>query len=464
MLKLLKPLLFLKMSVLLLGFLSSSLSAFIYTNATTGGRVLYAAISNITNKIYLGSSPVYTGAGKTANNAGTGLDNDYPIYYTDFGSKLTARHRALGFIDVMISVDINPYTSVWRMYGDGDRRDDSDYRAVDGNSTVWELGDTNYRSYHRGLATTISNMWLTTTNYNYGSQLYLAKSGEFCVARMLVPRYVTPVYGLFLGKQMIRLGAFGSEGAGVATRVQVNLHTPMVSNKLIPVIDILSPTTDGVWDAVYDDASAFRFTPVKRMRVPAGVPITLSARNSFNETGSGISSYEWDVFGTGSFVADGDIKTVTYDIGTYNVYLKITAGGITVTNNGDFSDSPNNFKAQLPAFTPSALPFLLEAVSPPVTNTLSFSRPSPFIIGLTTEVQWDYAIAKAATKVVATIHRFDGVVIQTLLNSDLPAGSWTLRWDGTDSNKVFVGEGIYYLRVENGNDSLIRKILVVRLK
>jgi hypothetical protein len=307
-------------------------------------------------------------------------------------------------------------------------------------------------------------MWLTTTNYNYGPQLYLAKSGEFCVARMLVPRYVTPVYGLFLGKQMIRLGTFGSEGAGVANRVQVNLHTPMISNNLIPVIEITSPSTDGVWDAVYDDASAFRFTPTKRMRVPAGVPITFSARNSFNETGFEISSYTWDVLGNGGFVAGGDTKTVTYEVGTYNVYLKITAGPYSATNNGDIADSPNNFIAQLPAFTPPALPLVLEVVNPPSVKTLSSSRPSPFIVGLNPEVQWDYGVEKSGSKVIATVHRFDGVAVKTLLSGDMPAGLWTLRWDGTDFNKALVGEGIYYLRVENGNDSLVRKLLVVRLK
>lgn len=443
---------------------------FVYTNYYIGPNISVAAISNFPNKVFLTSSRVYEGNQKKDGNAGQGIDNDYPIYFKDIAPKITDRHRALGFIDVMVSLDIDPLTVPWRMFGSTDRRDDQDIRAVDGSSTIWPLSDTNYRVIYRAgpanasLNYNSSNVWLTTTNPTFAGHTYLAKSGEYCVARFAVPRSPVSVYGLFLGKQIIRTGTIGAEGTGTRTwSIQVNLYTPALVNVLIPRIDLTWPPMDGAWLSVVDDSSAFRFSPVRRIQIPANVAVTFSASNSYNATGLAVTNWQWDLQGNGTWVPGAETVTTTYGAkGLYTVYVRLAASNVAATNNGDLCDSTNNFFAQRPDTSPASLPFFLEVVDPPGIRTLSLPRPSPFVIGLQPEVQFDLAL-DASVNCTAIMHRLDGTPVKTIFSGTVPQGLWTVRWDGKDTNGATVGEGIYFLRVVAGDRSLVRKCHVVRL-
>lgn len=457
---------------LLLAFgLAPTAFGFAYTNYYAGGFITTSAISNFPWKIYLGSSRSYEGFQKQDGNAGASLDADYPIYFMDIASKVTDMHRALGFIDILVSLDIDPLTVPWRMFGSTDQRNDNDLRAVDGGSTIWPLSDTNYRAIFRAGAGNASlsynnnALWLTTTNTALGAQTYLARSGEYCVARFAVPRSPASVYGIYLGRQNIRTGTIGGEGGGTKTwSVKVHVYTPAITNVLIPRIDVVGPPQDGVWLSVVADSSAFKFAPTRRVQVPANVPVTLSASNSYNATGLPVTNWLWDVTGTGAWLAGSNTVTTTYGAkGLYNVYVCLAASNVLATNNGEPVDSSNNFIAQRPALTPASLPLYLEVVDPPGIKSLSIARPAPFVIGLQSEVQWDCALDAPAV-CTATIHRLDGVMVKPLWSASLmPQGVWTVRWDGTDAKGNTVGEGIYYLRVTANDLSFVRKCHVVRL-
>jgi len=451
--------------------LAPAAHAFVYTNFYNGPFITTTAISNFPWKIYLGSSRVYDGNQKLDGNAGGALDADYPIYFMDIAPRLTAMHRALGFIDILVSCDIDPLTVPWRMYGSTDQRNDNDLRAVDGSSTLWPLADTNYRVIFRtgnagaSLSYNNASLWLSTTNPNLGAHTYVARSGEFVVARFLVPRNPASVYGIFLGKQNIRTGPIGAEGGTTKTwTVKVHVFTTAIANLLIPRIDVIGPPMDGAWISVVADSSAFKFAPTRRIQVPANVPVTFTTSNSYNGTGAPVTNWQWDVNGTGVWLSGSDTITTTYGAkGLYNVYVRLAASNVCATNNGEPVDSSNNFAAQRPALTPSSLPLYLEVIDPPGLKSLSVARPAPFVIGLEPEVQWDLALDAAVPDCSATIHRLDGVLVKQLWQTQMPQGLWTVRWDGTDAKGNLVGEGIYYLRVAAGAQSFVRKCHVARL-
>lgn len=446
-----------------------------YTNLYSGSSIISLAISNFTKKTFLGSSRTYNKLyASSINSAAQYFDNDYQIYYQDIRKGITDRHRALGFMDIMVCTMTDPVTNLWRMYGDGDNRNDTDLRAVDGDNTIWDMIDTNYKPSYRTLTTanvsgpgSSPTLWLTGTNPSLNNTVttgnsYYARGGEYVVARFSVPSVPSGAYSLFLGRQVIRPGTFGQESAQKAGSYQILLYTPTITNTLIPVIYIQTPSIDGVWEYTYDYVSRIRLPSVKHIRVPRGTPITFSADRSFNATGSEVISFEWDADGSGNFVSHGSKMTTSYhNNGNYFVKLRLTtASGIQAVNDGLSMDS--NFTSQSPSLAPVALPFLVEVVDSPQSNWMGRPRPSPFIAGLSSEMWIDFNLSEE-TPVTLSIFTLNGHLVKNLVSDrNYPSGFWGHPWDGRDTKKNFVGEGIYYaiLTTKSGID--LKKIHVVR--
>jgi len=55
-----------------------------------------------------------------------------------------------------------------------------------------------------------------------------------------------------------------------------------------------------------------------------------------------------------------------------------------------------------------------------------------------------------------------GAEVLTLLNERMPAGTHTFNWDGKNANQQQVVSGIYLLRLEAGNEVMVRKMVLVR--
>jgi hypothetical protein len=55
-----------------------------------------------------------------------------------------------------------------------------------------------------------------------------------------------------------------------------------------------------------------------------------------------------------------------------------------------------------------------------------------------------------------------GRFVRTVCNSELPAGSYSFSWDGTDDQGRLVSEGIYFCRLTTENSELTRKVVLSR--
>jgi len=64
--------------------------------------------------------------------------------------------------------------------------------------------------------------------------------------------------------------------------------------------------------------------------------------------------------------------------------------------------------------------------------------------------------------VAITIHNVLGQIIKTLVHGSLPAGTHTVDWDATDLHDRPVASGIYFYRMEVGEFSSTRKMVLVR--
>ncbi|MCK4573708.1 MAG: T9SS type A sorting domain-containing protein, partial [candidate division Zixibacteria bacterium] len=61
-----------------------------------------------------------------------------------------------------------------------------------------------------------------------------------------------------------------------------------------------------------------------------------------------------------------------------------------------------------------------------------------------------------------TIHNILGEKVRTLIDKDLPAGTYTIEWDGTSDRGVDMATGIYPYRIQTESGSLSRKMLLLK--
>ncbi len=100
----------------------------------------------------------------------------------------------------------------------------------------------------------------------------------------------------------------------------------------------------------------------------------------------------------------------------------------------------------------------------PAAFALLQNHPNPFsptgaLAGATTVISYELPRASA---VHLTIFNVLGQKIKTLINSSLPAGKHTIRWNGADETGRSVPAGIYIYRLEAGDWVHERKLLKLR--
>lgn len=490
------------LSLLMLAGLSQVVWASRYSNTydlTAFPVVVTQAIDQVWGRVELARGKLFAG---TVANSGTPIGQttasvaynaDYPFYWVDISKGITDKHRALGFMDVIVTMYIvefptNNFTNWWRFNGDGDTRGDTDIRAM-GDGVIYELLDYRYHGRNInaiGNSTTssiivFSNATTTSTS---------GKSGEYGILRMEIPRGKLSSYNLFLGKGIVALTGNGpnnpASGTANAYSYQVAAYTGGLSNTLIPIVEIISPSADALYDYIYDPVSKVKLAPNKHVKVPNGVPLTFSAKNSYNTTGSSVSKYMFDVgkgLGYQNGQSDGSI-TVSYATnGIYFVSAALTAGSVSATNNAIMYNSlgfwgcaetgtvPNGTVVMgYPDYNPSGLPIVLEVVDPPNDLKLGYPRPNPFVIGENDRVNIDFEVQGKTdgTSVIkvpvrVAVYSLNGNLVKNLVSENYPPGFWSAAWDGKNKNGGYVGEGIYYAVLESGTKKFVTKIHVFRL-
>jgi len=73
-----------------------------------------------------------------------------------------------------------------------------------------------------------------------------------------------------------------------------------------------------------------------------------------------------------------------------------------------------------------------------------------------------YVIKKPAQNVELKIYDLSGKQVKTLVSKEESAGSYKVRWDGTNEQNIVVSSGIYFYRMTAGTFTQIKRMLVLR--
>jgi len=104
----------------------------------------------------------------------------------------------------------------------------------------------------------------------------------------------------------------------------------------------------------------------------------------------------------------------------------------------------------------------LEGMSVPVPSALELAPNYPNPFNASTLLRFSIGPALAGQRVKLTIYNLQGQAVRHLLSQSLPAGSYTLRWDGVDDRDAPLASGIYTYRIEAGTLQIEDKMSLVR--
>lgn len=93
----------------------------------------------------------------------------------------------------------------------------------------------------------------------------------------------------------------------------------------------------------------------------------------------------------------------------------------------------------------------------PATFALSESYPNPF----TSSASVRYDVAEAA-RVSLAVFDVTGRIVKTLVDQNLPGGSYAAAWDGKDSGGRLVPNGVYFYRLTSGDFNATAKTVLMR--
>ncbi|HNX37105.1 MAG TPA: T9SS type A sorting domain-containing protein [Candidatus Cloacimonadota bacterium] len=96
-------------------------------------------------------------------------------------------------------------------------------------------------------------------------------------------------------------------------------------------------------------------------------------------------------------------------------------------------------------------------VTTPVVNLLSQNYPNPF--NPETTISFTMPVNGKAN---LSVYNVKGQLVKTLINGDLNSGNHSLVWNGTDNSGSAVSSGVYYYRLNAGNHTESRKMVLVK--
>ncbi|MDD4310039.1 MAG: T9SS type A sorting domain-containing protein, partial [Candidatus Cloacimonetes bacterium] len=93
-----------------------------------------------------------------------------------------------------------------------------------------------------------------------------------------------------------------------------------------------------------------------------------------------------------------------------------------------------------------------------VPFTLSQNYPNPF--NPTTTISFDVRDEKAIYNL--SIYDLKGRKVISLKQGMLSRGSHNVAWNGRDANNLEVASGVYFYRLDNGKDSISKKMILMK--
>lgn len=158
------------------------------------------------------------------------------------------------------------------------------------------------------------------------------------------------------------------------------------------------------------------------------------------------ATYYFTISSWGGIATDGiTFDTMTFSYGTEYLFVDINDNQIFPIWTGEFIfGNPTDI-------IPIATPIL------PETFQLSQNYPNPF--NPETNISFDIPFK---SMVSIKIYNILGREITTLVENKLSAGKYSVTWDGADSNGRKVSSGIYLYRIDAGNFTETRKMILLK--
>jgi hypothetical protein len=145
-------------------------------------------------------------------------------------------------------------------------------------------------------------------------------------------------------------------------------------------------------------------------------------------------------------VVDGNLRVLVYmNSGTGVTGELLTVTGATL----DKVEAVDNF----------GRPVKVNVVNKviPTAFALYANYPNPF--NPTTNIS--FALAEDS-RVNLKIYNLSGQIVKTVLDDNLPSGTFTVTWDGTNSSEEKVASGIYFYKLTAGNYNQTRKMCLMK--
>ncbi len=151
-----------------------------------------------------------------------------------------------------------------------------------------------------------------------------------------------------------------------------------------------------------------------------------------------------DPFGFYSF---DDLETGTYEISSFSVYGEGEIGYPVAVVTDDATDADI-------VLNPTSVD---ENEILPQSTSLSQNYPNPF----NAQTQISFEIASTGN-VELSVFNLIGQKVATLASGQYEAGSYTVIWNGLDTNGNPVSSGLYYYRLQTGSDSETMKMTLLK--
>jgi hypothetical protein len=145
-------------------------------------------------------------------------------------------------------------------------------------------------------------------------------------------------------------------------------------------------------------------------------------------------------------------QLVTWDLATDTVIAWVGGNGALDGPMVDF-DSFQIEKAAVTVVEPQSM----GSGEMPQQYTLSQNYPNPF----NAETQIQFSVAKAG-QISLKVYNVTGQLINTLVEEEKGAGSYRVRWNGTDQHGGVLASGVYFCRMEADNFAQSIKMTFLR--
>ncbi len=175
-----------------------------------------------------------------------------------------------------------------------------------------------------------------------------------------------------------------------------------------------------------------------------------------------VTYQDWDKYTAQRIDSSGNLlwpdNTLLHNYNHYTSYwqeaVSDTEGGIICVFDYNYS----TYAAQMgPDGNVGSITSIVEPGSMPPTQILISAYPNPF--NPITTIQYDLPEQSDVSLIVYDVA---GREVQTLVSTSLAAGSYEVRWDGTNRDGRQVVGGLYFARLQAGQYSNVVKMVYLR--